>query len=77
MSISTELTSSEVTEILKYTVKQNIELSNNNHAPVALNIEGPPGIAKTSIVKQLCEDLQTHHYIRLNVAELEPGDWTI
>lgn len=72
--LNTELTSSEVTEILKYTVKQNVELSKNNHASVALNIEGPPGIAKTSIVKQLCEDLQTHYYIRLNVSELEPGD---
>jgi hypothetical protein len=57
-------------------ITQNVELANNNHMPVALNIEGNPGIAKTSVVKQICEELNTHHYIRLNVAEMEIGDLT-
>ena len=28
------------------------------------------------MVKQICEELNTHHYIRLNVAEMEIGDLT-
>ncbi len=73
-NFNTELTPSEAGNIIKYMITQNVELANNNHMPVALNIEGNPGIAKTSVVKQICEELNTHHYIRLNVAEMEIGD---
>lgn len=73
-NLSTELTPSEATNVLKYMITQNVDLSNNGHKPVAINIEGSPGIAKTSIVKQLCEELDTHHYIRVNVGEMELGD---
>ena len=76
MKIQTELTPSEAGNVIKYMITQNVELANNNHMPVALNIEGNPGIAKTSVVKQICEELNTHHYIRLNVAEMEIGDLT-
>jgi len=73
-SLNTELTPSEAGNVIKYMITQNVDLANNNHMPVALNIEGAPGIAKTSVVKQICEELNTHHYIRLNVAEMEIGD---
>lgn len=73
-NLSTELTPSEATNVLKYMITQNVDLSNDGHKPVAINIEGSPGIAKTSIVKQLCEELDTHHYIRVNVGEMELGD---
>jgi hypothetical protein len=75
-NFNTELTPSEAGNIIKYMITQNVELANNNHMPVALNIEGNPGIAKTSVVKQICEELNTHHYSRLNVAEMEIGDLT-
>lgn len=75
-NFNTELIPSEAGNIIKYMITQNVELANNNHMPVALNIEGNPGIAKTSVVKQICEELNTHHYIRLNVAEMEIGDLT-
>lgn len=74
MKISTELTPSEAGNIIKYMITQNVDLANNNHMPVALNIEGAPGIAKTSVVKQICEELNTHYYIRINVGEIELGD---
>lgn len=72
--MNTELTPSEAANIIKYMITQNVELANSNHKPVALNIEGNPGIAKTSVVKQICEELDTHNYIRVNVGELELGD---
>jgi hypothetical protein len=72
--MNTELTPSEAGNIIKYMITQNVELAKSNHKPVALNIEGNPGIAKTSVVKQICDELDTHNYIRVNVGELELGD---
>ncbi len=72
--INTELTPSEATKVLKYVIEQNVELVKQGKDAIAYNIEGAPGIAKTSIVKQIAEELKSHHYIRLNVAELESGD---
>lgn len=72
--MNTELTPSEAANIIKYMITQNVELANSNHKPVALNIEGNPGIAKTSVVKQICDELDSHNYIRVNVGELELGD---
>jgi hypothetical protein len=43
-NFNTELTPSEAGNIIKYMITQNVELANNNHMPVALNIEGNPGI---------------------------------
>jgi hypothetical protein len=74
MKLQTELTPSEVGNLLRYTINQNVELANNGHLPIAYNIEGLPGISKTSTVKQICDETKTHHYIRLNVAEMDPGD---
>jgi len=73
-NLNTELTPAEATKVLAYMVNQNIELAKSGHMPVAINIEGAAGIAKTSIVKQLAVKANTHYYIRLNVAELDPGD---
>lgn len=72
--LNTELTPSEATKVLKYVIQQNLDLVNQGLPPIAYNIEGAPGIAKTSIVKQIANELGSHHYIRLNVSELEAGD---
>ena len=76
MNISTELIPSEVAELLRYAIPHNVKLAEEGHLPVAYNIEGLPGISKTSVVKQICEELSNFHYIRLNVAEMELGDIT-
>ena len=76
MNISTELIPSEVAELLRYAIPHNVKLAKEGHLPVAYNIEGLPGISKTSVVKQICEELSNFHYIRLNVAEMELGDIT-
>jgi len=72
--MNTELIPSEVANILRYTIKQNVDLSEKGHAPVAINIEGEAGLGKTSVVKQVCAENKTHHYIRLNLSEIEIGD---
>lgn len=72
--INTELIPSEVAELLRYVIPQNVELAKEGHLPIAYNIEGLPGISKTSVVKQVCNEFDTHYYIRLNVSEIEQGD---
>jgi hypothetical protein len=72
--IKTELKPSEVSDLLSTMITNNVELSKQGIMPIAFNIEGSPGISKTSVVKQVVESLSTHYYIRLNVAEIEVGD---
>jgi len=73
--MNVELTPSETAELLRYAIPHNVKLAEEGHLPVAYNIEGLPGISKTSIVKQVCDEFTTHYYIRLNVAEMELGDF--
>ena len=72
--MNTELTPSEARKVIEYVINQNIKLAEDNQLPIALNLEGSPGLAKTSVVKQIAEDSNTHYFIRLNVSELESGD---
>lgn len=73
-SIKTELKPSQVFDLLIDMVNNNVELAKNGLMPIAFNIEGKPGISKTSVVKQVAEQLKDFHYVRLNVAEIEVGD---
>ena len=68
-----ELNSLQVKELLRYFIKNNISLSKNNKIPIAIEIEGMPGTAKTSVVKQIGEELNMH-FIRLNLSEIEVSD---
>jgi hypothetical protein len=68
-----ELNSLEVKNLLKYFVNNNLKLSDEGKTPIAIEIEGMPGTAKTSVVKQLGEELD-FHFIRLNLSEIEVPD---
>jgi hypothetical protein len=72
--INTELKPSEVVELLKYVIPQNIKLAEKGHHPVAYNIIGEPGISKSAVVDQTARELNTHHYISLNLSMAEVGD---
>lgn len=73
--LNTELKPSEVKDILRYVISNNINLASLGKLPVAYNIEGPAGSSKTSICKQVAKEFN-HHFVRLNVAELEVSDVT-
>lgn len=73
---NSELTPSQVADILRYTLDQNIQLAKAGLQPVALCIEGLPGISKTSVVNQVAKELGTHHFVRYNVGEIEASDLT-
>lgn len=68
-----ELNSLEIKNLLRYLVKNNTKLASEGKLPIALEIEGLPGTAKTSVVKQLGGELD-FHYVRLNVSEIEVCD---
>ena len=76
MNISTELIPSEVAELLRYAIPHNVKLAEEGHLPVAYNILGEAGIAKSAVVDQVCKELSTHNYISLNLSMCEIGDIT-
>lgn len=73
MQQKNELNSLQVKTLLHYFVSNNVKLAANNKMPIALEIEGMPGTAKTSVVKQLGGELD-FHYVRLNLSEIEVCD---
>jgi hypothetical protein len=76
MNISTELIPSEVAELLRYAIPHNVKLAEEGHLPIAYNILGEAGIAKSAVVDQVCKELSTHNYISLNLSMCEIGDIT-
>jgi len=68
-----ELNSLEVKELLRYFVNNNKKLAKAGKTPIAIEIEGMPGTAKTSVAKQLSQEMQDH-YVRLNLSEIEVCD---
>lgn len=73
MKQKNELNSVQVKALLHYFVENNVKLAKEGKVPIAMEIEGMPGTAKTSVVKQLSQELDMH-YIRLNLAEIEVCD---
>lgn len=71
--IKNELNSVQVKELLHYFVDNNVKLSKTGKVPIAIEIEGMPGTAKTSVVKQLSKELD-FHFVRLNLSEIEVCD---
>ena len=59
--------------LLHYFVENNVKLSKVGKVPIAIEIEGMPGTAKTSVVKQLSKELEMH-FVRLNLSEIEVCD---
>jgi MoxR-like ATPase len=68
-----ELNSLEVKHLLRYFIKNNVRLAEEGKMPIAIEIEGMPGTAKTSVVKQVGEEFD-FHYVRLNLSEIEVCD---
>jgi hypothetical protein len=68
-----ELNSLEVKNLLRYFVNNNVRLAKDGKMPIAIEIEGMPGTAKTSVVRQLGEELE-QNYVRLNLSEIEVCD---
>ena len=70
MSTQVNLNIEEAKDFLRHVIKNNNHLQETGKVPTAVNIEGPAGIGKTSMVGQLGEELDCE-VIRLNLAMIE------
>ncbi len=68
-----ELNSLQIKNLLRYFIDNNLKLAAQGKTPIAIEIEGMPGTAKTSVVKQLSNELHCH-FVRLNLSEIEVCD---
>lgn len=68
-----ELNSLQVKTLLRYFIANNVRLAEDGKMPIAIEIEGMPGTAKTSVAKQLSSEFDSH-YVRLNLSEIEVCD---
>jgi len=73
MAHKNELNSLQVKNLLRYFIDNNVKLAGKGKMPIAIEIEGMPGTAKTSVVKQIGDELQ-YHFVRLNLSEIEVCD---
>ena len=64
------ITLDEFKDILRYLIKNNKNMIESNRSPIAIGIEGEAGLGKTSVLMQICDELN-YGCIRLNLAELE------
>lgn len=69
-STRTELNSQELKGYLEYIIDNNRFIQGQGKVPVTLNIEGAPGLGKTSVIKQIAEQKELR-YIRINLAMLD------
>ncbi len=67
---NTKLNVEELNGFLKYVISNNKSLQTQGKIPVAVNVEGVAGIGKTSMILQLCEELDMQH-VKINLSQLE------
>lgn len=66
----TELTLKEFKNVFEYLLNNNKDLIDNNQTPIAIGIEGPAGLGKTSIIEQIAEE-RGMTLCKLNLSQLE------
>lgn len=60
----------EVSKTINYLLDNNLKLIERGQDKIAINIVGPCGVGKSSIIKQIAEQ-RGAGYTRLNLSELE------
>lgn len=69
-----ELTLEEVKPIIKYIINNNQNLQNIGQLPIAVNLCGPAGIGKTSVIEQIAKEIDAN-FVKLNLSQIsEPSD---
>lgn len=71
---SNNVSMKDVKKLLNYTIDNNLELEKNGKVPIAISLESPAGIGKTSIIQQVAEE-RGMQFVKLSLHELdETGD---
>jgi len=60
----------EAKSVVEYFINNNLYLESINKKPLALNLQGPAGIGKTSLIKQIAKELDMH-IVCLNLAQFD------
>lgn len=68
--MSNEITLGEFKDIFKYLVKNNFKLIDRGKKPISIGLEGRCGLGKTTILKEIAEELGMT-YVRIGLSELE------
>lgn len=68
--MNNELTLKDFKEILVYMLSNNKKLIEKNKLPIAIGVESPAGIGKTSVIEQTAEELGMT-YVKISMSELE------
>jgi hypothetical protein len=66
----TKLNSKELRDVIIHFIENNKYLQEKNDKPVALGIEGDAGLGKTSLVRQVANELNLN-FVKLNLSQLE------
>lgn len=76
MNANTKLNVDELKTLVKYMVSNNQQIQELGKNPVAINVESPAGIGKTSVITQIAQELNMD-FVKLNLAQIEEiGDLT-
>lgn len=65
-----EMTISEFTEVFNYLLDNNKSLEEQGLSPIAIGLEGPAGIGKTSLVEEVASK-RGMTYCKLSLSQLE------
>jgi len=70
MSATVKLNVDELKTVVKYMVNNNNQLQETGKIPVAINVESPAGIGKTSVITQLANELGME-MVKINLSQIE------
>lgn len=68
--MTNELTLNEFKEVFTYLLDNNKQLEDQGQRPIAIGVEGPPGIGKTSIIESIAQE-KGMTMCKINLAQLE------
>jgi hypothetical protein len=70
MSTTVKLNVDELKNLVTYMVKNNSHIQDSGKVPVAINVESPAGIGKTSVITQLADELGMD-FVKINLSQIE------
>lgn len=65
------LTSKELKSFITHIINNNRFIQKDGKTPIAICVEGEAGLGKTSVVKQVADELKIQHLVKLNLAQIE------
>lgn len=67
---NTTISMKEVKNLINYTIDNNVKLEEDGKTPIAISLEAPAGIGKTSILQQIAEE-RGMRFTKISLHEME------